>query len=73
MGPDKWLLVAVVILVGNVLLFAPFEGWAGTHFGNRYLFPALALGFVLLGWLVEAGCQRLREPATGREPGSPPE
>lgn len=72
-GPERWLLVVLVILVVNVLLFAPFEGWAGTHFGNRYLFPALALGFVLLGPVVEAGCRHLRDRTTGRQPGTTPE
>ena len=37
-----------LMIVATLALFIPFAGWNGTQIGNRYLFPAVTLGFVLM-------------------------
>ena len=42
-----------VALILNLLFFARYDEWDKTVFGNRFLFPALALGFAVQGPLWE--------------------
>ena len=42
--------VCLAVLAANVALFCGYDGWhGGSELGNRYLFPALVMGFVLVG------------------------
>jgi len=43
-------------LVINLLIFARYDEWDASSSGNRFLFPALALGFVLQSSLWERIC-----------------
>jgi len=36
-------------IMANLLVFAPYEVWDATEHGNRFLFPAFALGFAAQG------------------------
>ena len=59
-------------LLANLVFFACYDEWNASMFGNRFLFPALALGFVLQNplwrWLmtriVESRGQRVYNSAT---------
>jgi hypothetical protein len=50
-----WVLVAASVILANLALMAPYDGWhagvldAGPVVGNRYLFPAVVFGFALNG------------------------
>jgi hypothetical protein len=44
-----WAVAAAAVVLLNLAVFAPYDGWNGSAFGNRYLFPALVLGFALIG------------------------
>ena len=47
--PDKKEVVALgLMIVATLLLFIPYAGWDATVHGNRYLFPAVTLGIVLI-------------------------
>lgn len=48
-------------IVLNLLLFAKYDEWDATVYGNRFLFPALALGFALQGPLWEYFARRIRQ------------
>lgn len=48
-GERAWALAAVGLILLNLAVFACYDGWNGSTVGNRYLFPALAGGFALLG------------------------
>lgn len=46
----KWVVAAVLMILMNLALFATYDGWhSGSSAGNRYLFPALVMGFVVIG------------------------
>jgi len=59
-------------LLANLVFFACYDEWNASMFGNRFLFPALALGFALQNplwrWLmtriVESRGQRVYNSAT---------
>ena len=62
--------VCLALLAANVALFCGYDGWhGGSALGNRYLFPALVAGFVLIGSAVNA----LGSGWFGRAGKSPPE
>jgi hypothetical protein len=44
-----WVFAVAGVIVMNLAVFACYDGWNGSWVGNRYLFPALVCGFVLLG------------------------
>ena len=47
---SRWVFAAVAIILMNLVLFATYDGWhGGSSAGNRYLFPALVMGFVVIG------------------------
>jgi hypothetical protein len=61
--------MAVVFTAGivlNLALFASYDMWHATIFGNRFLFPALALGIAAQGPLWSAVRDRLRRESTGK-------
>ena len=46
----RWLLLAMTLsLLLNLVIFAPYDEWNASKLGNRFLFPALALGLALQG------------------------
>lgn len=62
-------LALVAAIAANLLIFARYDQWHASIFGNRFLFPALALGLALLGPLAQQGWVRLtrKRPAPGGE------
>lgn len=50
-----WVLAAVAVIVVNLAVMAPYDGWhagaldGGPMIGNRYLFPAVVFGVALIG------------------------
>ena len=46
---QTWVLAAAAVILLNLAVFAPYDGWNGSAVGNRYVFPALVLGFALIG------------------------
>jgi hypothetical protein len=55
-GADRRLAIALAAaIVANLLIFARYDQWHASIFGNRFLFPALALGLALLGPLAQCG------------------
>jgi hypothetical protein len=44
-----WALAAAAVVLLNLAVFAPYDGWNVSALGNRYVFPALGLGFALIG------------------------
>lgn len=42
-------LALLISLLLNLAFFARYDEWNASEFGNRFLFPALAIGFVLQG------------------------
>ena len=51
----KWLFAAVAMILMNLALFATYDGWhGGSSVGNRYVFPALVMGFVVIGAAFQA-------------------
>ena len=53
-----------IALLLNLLFFARYDEWDASEFGNRFLFPALAIGIALQGPLWRAGL-RNRPPKAG--------
>jgi hypothetical protein len=50
--PRRFALSALTLsLLANLLFFAKYDEWNASAFGNRFLFPALAIGFALQGAL----------------------
>jgi len=45
-------------ILANVIFFALYDEWDASEFGNRFLFPALALGFAMQGKLWEWARER---------------
>jgi len=59
--PARLGLVALTLaLLLNLLFFAHYDEWDTSVFGNRFLFPALALGLALQGPLWEKCVSRFR-------------
>ncbi len=66
-----WPAGALGVAAVNVAVFATYDGWhGGSSAGNRYLFPAVACGFALIGAAATelAGCARRADKDRG-EPG----
>jgi hypothetical protein len=61
-GRPLALALASAIIV-NLLVFARYDEWNASVAGNRFLFPALAIGVSLLGPLVESIGRRDKTPA----------
>jgi hypothetical protein len=60
-GVERRLAIALAAaIVANLLIFARYDQWHASIFGNRFLFPALALGLALLGPLADRGWVYLR-------------
>ena len=38
-----------MLVDANLLLFAPYDEWNASEWGNRFLFPGLAAGLALQG------------------------
>jgi hypothetical protein len=57
-----WAVAAVAVVLLNLAVFAPYDGWNGSAIGNRYLFPALVLGFALIGAAVGAVARAVPVP-----------
>ncbi|HEY8503240.1 MAG TPA: hypothetical protein VIL46_01570 [Gemmataceae bacterium] len=55
-----WALACAAVIAGNLLLFAPYDQWDASVSGNRFLFPALALGLAVQGPLWDALLARAR-------------
>ncbi|HET6576441.1 MAG TPA: hypothetical protein VFG68_22770, partial [Fimbriiglobus sp.] len=49
-----WVLTTAAVILLNLAVFAPYDGWNGSAVGNRYVFPALGLGFALIGAAISA-------------------
>jgi len=49
----------VLSLVINILFFARYDEWDASVFGNRFLFPAMAVGFALQGPLWQRALDRM--------------
>ncbi len=65
-----WAAAAAGVLVMNFALFATYDGWhSGTAIGNRYLFPALACGFGLIGAVANSAGRRCCAQDAGRAAG----
>jgi hypothetical protein len=54
-----WILGASLIILANIAVFAPFEGWTGTRIGSRYLFPATVFGFTLIAAAADSLIRKL--------------
>ncbi len=52
------LLAMTLTLLLNLVFFARYDEWNASLFGNRFLFPALALGLAMQGSLWEKGIER---------------
>ncbi len=59
-GRRLWTLALVGGVVANLLVFAPYDMWEASMNGNRFLFPAFALGLAVQGPLWEAVAGRVR-------------
>jgi hypothetical protein len=55
-------------LLFNLLFFARYDEWDASAFGNRFLFPALAIGLALQGPLWRGAIERWRTPRAPNQP-----
>ena len=59
-GSERKVHLAITLaLLFNVLFFARYDEWDASVFGNRFLFPAVALGFALQGVLWQKAVARI--------------
>jgi hypothetical protein len=68
-GRRLWTVALVGGVTANLLVFAPYDMWEASMNGNRFLFPAFALGLAVQGPLWEAVAARWRRSRTSNSPG----
>jgi hypothetical protein len=57
-----WVIATAAVVLLNLAVFAPYDGWNGSAVGNRYVFPALGLGFALIGAAIGAVVRAVPTP-----------
>lgn len=70
LGRRLWTVALVSGVMANLLVFAPYDMWEASMNGNRFLFPAFALGLAVQGPLWEAIAARWRRSRTHHSPNS---
>lgn len=68
-GRRLWTIALVSGVMANLLVFAPYDMWEASMNGNRFLFPAFALGLAVQGPLWETVAARWKRSRPGVELG----